>query len=422
MHFLDLDHWREILHALTASWLRTTLTAFGVAWGIFLLMIMLGSGNGLENGATQGFADNATNSFFVWTRSTTKPYKGLPVGRRFWLTNGDVEAVRRQVPEVEIVAPRNQLGGFRGGNNVIRGTEAGAFNVMGDIPEIHQVEKTRLVQGRFLNQIDMDEKRKVAVIGSRVIELLFEPDEDPIGESLQINGLYFKVVGTFESLQSGDQGDDAAQRIYVPLSTFQRAFNYGDRVGWLAITSQESVPASVAETKVIELLKRRKRVAPDDERALGHFNLEEEFLKFQGLFLGIRTLVWIVGIGTLAAGVIGVSNIMLVIIRERTREIGVRRAIGATPWAISTQIVLEAVFLTATAGYAGLFAGIGLIDLVDWTLREFNANAQMFVNPDVSLTTAMQSLAILVVSGTVAGLIPAQRAIMIRPVDALRAD
>lgn len=420
MNLFDLDHWREILHALTANWLRTTLTAFGVAWGIFLLMVMLGSGTGLENGAQQGFADNATNSFFVWTRSTTKPYKGLPVGRRFWLTNDDVGAVRRDVPEAQIVAPRNQLGGFRGGNNVVRGTEAGAFNVMGDIPEILEVEKTRISGGRFINPIDMAQKRKVAVIGTKVVDLLFEPDEEPVGDSIQINGVYFKVVGLHEPIQSGDQGEDAANRIYIPFTTFQNAFNYGDRVGWLAVTSQDSVPASEAEERVIALLKQRHRVAPDDERAFGHFNLEEEFDKFQGLFFGIRTLIWIVGIGTLAAGVIGVSNIMLVIIRERTREIGVRRAIGATPWSISTQIVLEAIFLTSTAGYAGLFAGIGLIDLLDWALRQFNVQATMFLNPDVQLTTAMQALAILVVAGTLAGVIPAQRAILIRPVEALR--
>lgn len=418
----DLDHWREILNALGSNKLRTFLTAFGVFWGIFLLMIMLGSGTGLANGIIDGFGDGATNTFFVWTRSTSVPYKGLPPGRSFELDNGDFTALREQIVEASAICPRNQLGGFRTGNNVMRGDKSGGFNVMGDVPEIQAIEAVRMLKGRFLNRLDLEEKRKIAVIGSRVVELLFEPDEEPIGDSIQINGVYFKVVGTFQATSQGDESDRDNQTIFIPFTTFQQAFNYGDQVGWFAITSVPGVPASKAEERTLALLKRRHSVAPEDDRAFGHFNLEEEYNQVQGLFAGIGLLIWIVGIGTLTAGVIGVSNIMLVIVRERTRELGIRRAIGATPLKIMAQIVTEAVLLTSVAGYAGLIAGIVLVDFIASTLEASGANMEMFANPSVSLDSAMKALLVLVIAGTAAGLLPARRAIRVSPVIALRAD
>ena len=418
----DLDNWQEIYHALSSNKLRTFLTAFGVFWGIFLLMVMLGAGSGLENGVTAGFAGEATNCFFVWTRRTTMPYRGLPPGRRFELTNDDTEAISRQVPEAAVVAPRNQLGGFRGGNNVTRGTKAGAFSVMGDIPEYRQVEQVPIVRGRFLNHLDLEERRKIAVIGSGVRELLFAAGEDPVGESIEINGVYFKVVGVFQPADSGDGGDREAQTIFVPFTTFQNAFNYGDQVDWFAIIAVPGVPASVVEEKVLQLLASRHRVAPEDDRAFGHFNMEEEFNQIQGLFAGIGMLIWIVGTGTLAAGAIGVSNIMLIIVKERTKEIGVRRAVGARPLAIMREIVFEAILLTSAAGYVGLLAGVGVMEVIRSLLESTGANVQMFKNPGVDLEHAVLALVVLVISGTLAGIIPAQRAVSVSPVDALRAE
>jgi len=416
----DLDHWREIYTALSANKLRTFLTAFGVFWGILMLMIMLGSGAGLENGVNQDFADNATNSFWVWSQRTSIPYRGLPQGRPLQLTNDDTAAIRERVPEVSVLAPRNQLGGWRGGNNVTRGTQAGAFSVFGDYPQIMDVEPVRITEGRFLNPFDLEEQRKVAVLGPRVAEVLFEPGEEPIGDHIRINGVYFKVVGVFEPIDAEDQQEQ--ESIYIPFTTFQKAFNQGNRVNWFAITSQADVPASIAEDKVLTLLRQRHRVHPEDDRAFGHFNLEEEYEQVQGLFLGIRTLIWIVGIGTLAAGVIGVSNIMLVIVRERTHEIGVRRAIGAPPASVMSQIILEAILLTSVAGYVGLIVGMGLMDLTATLLAAGGGQTQMFKNPGVDLASAMQALVILVIAGTLAGIIPARRAVSISPVDALRAD
>ena len=416
----DLDHWREIQNALTANKLRTGLTAFGVFWGILMLMLMLGSGNGLRNGVERGFADNATNSVWIWSQSTSKPYRGMPIGRRLEMTNADTAAIRQRVPEVDVLAPRTQLGGWRGGNNVTRGDEAGAFSVMGDMPEIVHVEALRITRGRFLNRYDVEQRRKVAVIGPRVVEVLFEKDEDPLGQHIRINGVYFKVVGLFVPINPDDQQDQ--ETIHVPLSTFQHAFNFGERVNWFALTSRHGVPASVAEKNVLTVLRQRHHVHPEDERAFGHFNLEPEYRQIQGLFAGIRTLIWIVGLGTLAAGVIGVSNIMLVIVRERTHEIGIRRAIGATPAAVMGQILLESVLLTAAAGYAGLIAGMGLIDVVAGLLAGAPAQNRMFANPGVELASALQALLILVAAGCLAGIMPARRAVAVSPVDALRSD
>ncbi len=416
----DLDNWQEIYHALASNKLRTFLTAFGVFWGIFLLMVMLGSGSGLKNGVTAGFSDEATNSFFVWTRRTTMPYRGLPAGRGFELDNSDVEAIRQSVPEVGVVAPRNQLGGHRGSNNVNRGHRTGPFSVMGDVPEFARVQTVPITHGRFLNALDLADKRKIAVIGPGARKLLFEPDEDPIGASIEINGVYFKIVGVFQPMAGGDDGDRLEQTIYVPFSTFQHAFHRGDEVDWLAVTSTDGVPASLAESRVLAVLAARHRVAPGDTRAFGHFNLEEEYNKIQGLFGGISLLIWIVGAGTLAAGAIGVSNIMLIIVKERTKEIGVRRAVGARPASIMGQIVLEAILLTSAAGYVGLLAGVGVMEAVRSALAGAG-NVQMFRNPGVDLEHAALALLILVISGTLAGVIPAQRAISISPVDALRA-
>jgi len=292
---------------------------------------------------------------------------------------------------------------------------------MGDYPEILRIQSLKLDSGRFIDPLDIEGSRKVAVIGTRVRDLLFERGEEPIGQSIVIRGVYFQVVGVFRSRQSGDDAEREAQTIFVPFTTFQRAFNFGDRVGWLAVISQPDVPASVAETSVLDMLKSRHKVAPDDLRAFGHFNLEEEFQKVQGLFRGISMLVWLVGIGTLAAGAIGVSNIMLIIVKERTKEIGIRRAVGAPPSSVVTQIVLEAVILTAAAGYLGLIGGMVTVELVAKFLPSGDG-ARMFTDPDVGVAQALQALGILIGAGVLAGLAPAQRALQVSPVVALRSE
>lgn len=420
----DLDHLQEIWTALSRNRLRTFLTAFGVFWGIFLLMLLLGSGNGLKNGIDAGFTGTATNSFFVWGMRTSKPYAGLLAGREIEFTNGDVEELRRRVPEAKVIAPRLQLGGFRGGATATRGIHTGAYQIMGDMPEIAAIQSLAVSSGRFLNHLDIRDQRKVAVIGTRVQEVLFDEDENPLGEGIRINGVEFQVVGTFRSRQSGDDGREEAETIFVPFSTYQQAFNAMNQVHWLAVTSVDGVPASVVETQVLDILRSRHKVAPTDNRGIGHFNLEEEYSKIQGLFTGIKFLMWIVGVGTLAAGAIGVSNIMLIIVRERTKELGLRRAIGATPWKVQGQIVVESVILTLGSGLLGLSAGVGLLELINRLLPGSGAGEgpQMFQNPGVTLSVALQALAVLVVSGVLAGFAPARRAVSITPMAALRSD
>ncbi|MBK6344655.1 MAG: ABC transporter permease [Bacteroidales bacterium] len=417
----DLDRWHEIMSALKKNKLRTFFTAFGVFWGIFMLVIMLGSGAGLRNGVTSDFGDFATNSVFMWTRPTSVPYKGLPRARNFNFRNDDIEALRREVPEIDILAPRTQGGDFEGANNVIRGIKSGAFSVMGDYPEWNLIDPVIIDHGRFLNHADLKEKRKVAVIGNKVYEVLFNPGEKAIGQYIQIQGVYFQVVGVFKPRNNGvNFGGEKAQSIFIPLTTFQRVYNWGDIIGWFAFTSKPGIAASEVEEKAAALLKRRHTVAPEDTQGIGSFNMEKQYKQMTGLFAGINGLIWIVGIGTLLAGVIGISNIMLVIVKERTKEIGIQRAIGAKPWNIISQIITESVFLTTFAGYFGLVIGVAILEGVNYALVSSGAESNMFKNPNIDFNMAMTALVILVISGAVAGLIPARKAVSIKPIDALR--
>ena len=420
MKIFDADNWYEIFSALKKNKVRTFFTAFGVFWGIFMLVLMLGSGNGLKNAAYNGWGDFATNSFFMWTQRTSMPYKGFKRGRSFNFNNQDTKAIRENVAEAKTVAPRIQAGGYRGASNVVRGKETGAFNIYGDYPEFMDVDPVTITKGRFINEKDIQDIRKVAVIGNGVVDVLFKNGEEPVGEYIKIQGVYFKVVGTFKSKKKGGEADRDANSIFLPFSTMQKTYNYGDAVFWYAITSKKGISASVTEEKVIKLMKQRHKVHPDDNQAIGHFNVEKEFNKMKGLFAGIDGLIWVVGIGTLLAGIIGVSNIMLIIIKERTKEIGVKRALGATPLNIIGQIILESVFLTTLAGYFGLVLGVGVLGLLDNAMQNSGADSRFFLHPEINFSIGITALMILIVSGIFAGLIPAKRAVSIRPVDALR--
>ncbi|MBE9480907.1 MAG: ABC transporter permease [Bacteroidetes bacterium] len=416
----DLDRWQEIFSTLKKNKLRTFFTAFGVFWGIFMLIIMLGSGKGLHNGANTGMGDLATNSMFMWTRRTTIPYKGFPRGRFYRFKNNDTQALIDNIPEIEHIAPRLQGWGGNGNNNVIRGERTGAFTIQGDYPAYNIIDPVKMLSGRFINKIDIDEKRKIAVIGIRIVDEMFEPGEKPIGQYLRIQGVYFKVVGTFQSKKNDHQADRENQQICIPFTTLQKTYNYGDIVGWYAITAKSNSSVSLVEEKAKALMKTRHSISPDDDRAIGSFNVENEFKKMTKLFAGINGLIWIVGIGTLLAGVIGVSNIMLIVVKERTKEIGIQRAIGATPLNIITQIITESVFLTALAGYIGLAIGVGIVELVNYILIKTGADKAMFNNPEVDFDKAITALIVLVIAGALAGFIPAKKAVSIKPIDAIR--
>jgi len=416
----DLDRWQEIYHVLSKNKLRTFLTAFGVFWGIFMLMIMMGSGRGLENGVMQNLGDMATNSVFMWTEQTTIPYKGFPRGRRFFYENSDIQALRDGIPEIKYLAPRTNVGGYDGSSNVIRELKSGTFPIFGDYPVFNFIDPVNMVKGRFIDDLDIKEKRKVVVIGTRVVELLFEKDEDPMHKYIQVNGVFFQVVGVFTSKRSGEAAAHDNERIHMPFTTLQRTFNYGNIIGFFNITSKDGIPVSIVEEKAMKILKTRHAIAPLDDRAIGHFNLEVEYRKMKGLFTGISVLVWIVGIGTLLAGIIGVSNIMLVVVKERTKEIGIQRALGATPIKVVSQIITESIVLTTFAGYFGLVIGVGLLELINYLLDKSGANTEMFVHPGVDFRVAVTALTILIFSGALAGFIPAKRAVSVKPIDALR--
>ncbi len=418
----DLDQWQEIAASLGKNPLRTFLTALGVFWGIFMLVLMMGAGNGLERGATKEFRGSATNSFFMWARRTTMAYQGMRPNRQLSMTQRDYEVLQERLTDAQYVAARNQLGGYRGSNLVYRGDKYGNFSISGDYPQTQAIEGFLMAQGRFINPLDLKEKRKVAVIGRRVVELLFAPGEDPIGGSIRIQGVLFKVVGVFRTELSGDEAQEAEEKVYLPFTTFNQAFNFGHEVGWFSVVAKPEVSAEEVEAKALTILKARHKVHPQDERAFGHWNKAKEFAEVNNVFIGIRFISWTVGILTLLAGAVGISNIMLVVVKERTKEIGIRRALGAKPWQVMQQIVLEAVTLTLLAGYGGLVFGLALLELVGWGMDSFNADTGMFGTPYVQLELAVVALIVLIISGIFAGLIPASRAVRIRPVDALRAE
>lgn len=417
MSIFDTDRWREVFDTLGANKLRTALTAFGVLWGIFMLIIMLGAGSGLQNGVTSEFQGFATNSLYVWTQRTTKPYKGLPSGRRFNMSNEDTKALRELVPEAKVIAPRNEVGGWRGAANVVRGINTGSYGIKGDYPEAVELQPFDVTQGRLLNQMDVDQKRKVAVIGAKVVNDLFEENEEVIGSNIRINGVYFTVVGTIKTKKAGSEAEDDAQSIFIPLSSFQQAFNYGNWVSYYGFMPIDGVSVADMEAKILKVLKERHRVHPADEFAFGTNNNEEEFAEYANVFSGINFLIWFVGTLTLVAGVIGISNIMLVIVKERTKEIGIRRAIGASPMSIVNQIILEALVLTSLAGYIGIVLGIWAVEFAGPLIED-----DSFKNPEIDFQTILIALGVLIISGCFAGFIPAYRALEIKPVEALRTE
>jgi putative ABC transport system permease protein len=419
----DREKWNEILEALTANTFRTVLTAFGVFWGIFILVILLAASNGLENGVKKGFDGIATNTMFMWTQGVSKAYKGLPKNRQFEFRNNDVDALKQKFPDLLYVSPRNQLGDFNGVSNVIRGTKTGAYTIYGDYPELIKQEQMEIVKGRFVNQQDILSRRKVTIIGNGVIAELYKNAEEVIGTYIKINGVNFMVVGVYKSKGNNNGNAESAQKnIFIPFTTFQQAFNFGDRVGWMALTAKDEASITALKPGIIAFMKQRHTIHPDDERAVGNFDLFEEFKKVQDLFMVLKFIAYFVGTLVLLSGIIGISNIMLIVVKERTNEIGIRRALGATPGAIRSQILLEAIFLTIIAGMFGIAVATGILGILNMILATMPSEGMMFINPSVDLTVVFIALLILVGSGLLAGFIPAQTAINVKPVDALRTE
>ncbi len=407
----ERDTWQEVYDSLSKNKVRTVLTMFGVWWGILLLIWLLGSARGIENSFNRLFGSFATNSVFVWGQSTSKPFKGFQEGKRVRLTLTDAKKVEENIDGIEFVVPRNQNQGF-----VVRNFLSGTYSVAGDYPLLDLVQKKKLIHGRFINQKDIDDNKKVVVISEDIYKQLFQKDEEAIGEYIKINSMNFKVIGMYEVTSFGGPPTD----MHIPFTTFQQIYNQGEQIGWMMITGKPEADIRQVELDAKLLLKNLNKIHPEDKRAFGSFNFGKEFAKMTGFLSGMQFLTWFVGIATLFAGVFAIGNILLITVKERTKEIGVRRALGATPFEIKRQIIVEAVFITIVAGLLGIISG-GLILILENKLWGQGSEA-FLVNPSVSITIVFISLVILVILGTLIGLIPAFKATSIKPIEALREE
>ena len=415
----DLDRIQEIWITITRNRVRSFLTAFGVFWGIFTLVAMIGSGDGLERGVMKGVKGFATNSCFLGSATTAIPYKGFQKGRVWNIHNKDVDILLDSIPEIKFLSP--VLWGFTANNNIVYGDRSGTYHVKGLYPNYAQIESQRISHGRFINDLDIIQKRKVCVIGEKVYEKMFPRRENPIGRDIRVNGLYYQIVGVTTGLSDISIGDKLENSVLLPFTTLQQINNRGDIINFLAAISEADVPAAFIEGRIKEVLKSVNHIHPEDYKAVWSFNLEQEYNMYMNLFRGVSFLIWVVGLGTLIAGIVGVCNIMLVTVKERTREIGIRRAIGARPRTIISQIICESIVLTLVSGIFGLCAGVYALHIADlvWVQKQEN----MFIlHPMISFELGFGSLLILLFSGVLAGIIPAMRALNIKAIDAIREE
>ena len=417
----DRDTWQEIFGSIQKNKVRTIITVIGVLWGIFIYITLSGSANGLDNGFEREFENIAMNSMFVWAQSTSIPYGGFKTGRNPQLKLKDAQTLRNNIPEIQFIAPRNVRGVFDGtsGSQIVRGTKSSTYNIYGDFPEYTKIATKKIYDnGRFINQSDIDNARKVCVIGERTQKEIFEEDEEPVGKFVRINDIYFQVIGVHKYIQGG--GFESDGDVFIPFTTFKKLYNTGENVEWFTIAAYDDADVVQVEKDVKQTLKRIHRVSPKDERAFGSFNLGEVFNRIMGFARGMTFLSLVVGIATIIAGVIGIGNILLISVKERTKELGVRRALGATPSEVRMQIILESVFLTVIAGIFGIV--LGAFVLAGINAGTANLEDFPYTNPTVSISYVLGALAIMVTLGTLIGLIPAQRAVSIKPIDALREE
>jgi putative ABC transport system permease protein len=415
MTIFDRDNWQEIFDTMKKHKLRTGLTALGVFWGIFMLVFAVGMGTGLKNGVFQNFGDRAKNVMYVWTWRTSMPYKGFQPGRIVRLKLSDIRAIKNQVPEVEYIAPRYSIGS----QQISHGDQSDSYEVRGELWDMIKIEALRSYSGRYINERDVEERRKVVVLGERIREVLFG-EEPHLGKFVNIRGTEFKVIGTFGPQQIKPWTESDLESAVIPLTTMHQTFVAGEPVDYFVCSAAKNVQVSQMEPKVRSVLKARHNVHPDDPQGIGGFNLEEEFNQIQTVFAGILAFLWIVGIGTLLAGIVGVSNVMMIVVKERTKEIGIRKALGAPPKAIIGMILTESVFLTSLAGYAGLIAGTFIIGAINYAMLASDVENENFANPQVIPSVGIAAILVLVIAGTLAGLIPALQAAKVRPVVALK--
>ncbi len=404
----DLDKWQEIFSTIKKNKLRTFLTGFSVAWGIFMLIVLLGSGYGLENGVQKEFEGDAENTLWVNQGITSIAHKGYKPGRFIRFTNTDYDDIKT-IDSVEFISSRFTIWE---NNTISYKNEYGSFDIFCSHPDYGKIENLEVINGRFLNNLDVEEYRKVTAIGRLVKEALFK-GEDPVGKYVKLSGVPFKVVGVFDD----PGGDRDLTRVYIPVSTAQRVFNRGNHINNISMTVGNATVAQ-SEGMVDEIrtkLSKKHHFAIEDQRALRVWNNVENYETFMKLFASIRLFIWIIGIGTIIAGIVGVSNIMMIVVKDRTKEIGIRKAMGATPWSVISLILQESILITAFAGYIGLVLGVGLLELVSKAMPA----TDYFANPEINFTVAISATILLIISGAIAGFVPARKAANVRPVVAL---
>ncbi|MCG7281794.1 ABC transporter permease [Chryseobacterium taklimakanense] len=415
------DTWQEIYHSLRNNKLRTLLTMIGVAWGMFLYVSLLGAAKGMQNGFDKLFSGFATNSIFMWGQHTNIPYAGFPKGRKVDLHLADIEMLQKKIPDIDYISPQNSRGNFGSpGEQMSRNGKTATYTLTGDYPIGNKISEKKLIYGRYLNDADLSGNKNVVVIGEEIYKNFFDhkKNENPLGKSINIKGMFFNVIGVFRAKKGGGIEND--QTSYIPLSTYTKMYNDGDKVDFFAIVSKPDADLSSVEDRVKTEMKKKYDISPDDTNAYGSFNLGKEFAKFTGFMKGMQLLTIIVGTLTILAGVIAISNILLITVKERTKEIGIRRAIGAKPTEVRNQILLESVVITLTSGMLGFIFGILLLMILDIFTR--NQDEFPFYNPTVDYTNVFSAMAVMVTLGLIVGMIPAQRAVKIRPIEALRSE
>ena len=410
---IDLDSYREILDTLTRNKSRSFLTGFGIFWGVFMLVALIGGGNGLKEMLNQNFEGFATNSAMVWAQPTTKAYKGFRKGRMWEMNYKDVERLRQRVPELDVISPVL----FSNGGTAYYGDRKTTVGVNGVQPDYQRVNEPKMRYGRFINNMDLAQKRKVCVIGKKTYKDLFPGGGDPCGQFIRVDSIYYQIVGVDFNVSNISFGSEAGTTMLLPITLMQQAYNMGDDVHMIAVTGRKGVVMSAVAPRIRETVARAHSVDPTDEQGVMVFNTEVLFQLLDSLFRGVNFLIWLVGLGTLLAGAIGVSNIMMVTVRERTTEIGIRRAIGATPRNILSQIISESIVLTLVAGMSGILFAVAILQMLELSQTEDGIVGTHF---QVSFWTAILAALVISLMGVLAGLAPAARAMAIKPVDAMR--
>ncbi len=415
------DTWQEIYHSLRQNKLRTFLTMIGVAWGMFLYVSLLGAAKGMENGFDKLFSGFATNSIFMWAQNTNIPYAGFAKGRKMMLDRNDIAMLEAKIPEIDYISPQSSKGSFGSAGELMSRTgKTGTYSLNGDSPVGNRISEKKLLFGRYLNDADLSLNKNVIVIGEDIYKNFFDhkKKENPIGQSINVKGTFFNIIGVFTVKRSSPM--ENATTAYIPLTTYMKMFNAGDQVDVFSIVSMPNADVSIVEEKVKDALKAKYNVSPEDTNAFGSFNLGKEFKKLTGFLSGMQLLTIIVGTLTILAGVIAISNILLITVKERTKEIGIRRAIGAKPAEVRNQILLESVVITLTSGILGFIFGILLLMVLDVFTRD--QEEFPFYNPTVDYGNVFSAMAVMVTLGLIVGMIPAQRAVKIRPIEALRSE